>query len=323
MVNNAEPGGGTMNLVAATTHSVNAIYAQLGLDVGPENFDETAHSLGITSPLEDFPAEGIGGLRVGVSPLEMADAYASFADGGIHHDADRDLEGRVPADDNGDEQVDDFEQPEGKRVLSDGDRLRGHRHPEDGARLRHRRRPGIGCPAAGKTGTTDEQTDAWFVGYTPQISTAVWVGYPDSRHVDGLRAFGGSYAAPIWQEYMMTGDRPYCGDFPSPRTRLEVELLERPHASSPTTTQTTTARPPTPTDDRRQDHDRHRHGGRAATTPTSTRPAPARSRFRPPDNGGRRAATGPAAAAAAAAANGRTERHLASPPALDGPGRCG
>ena len=218
VVNNAEPGGGTMNLVDATTHSVNAIYAQLGLDVGPENFDKTAHSLGITSPLDAVPAEAIGGLRIGVSPLEMADAYASFADGGVHHDVSAISKVEFPSDDNGDPgKVDDFEQPEGNRVLTDGvaDEVTQILKTvlDSGTAAGH----DIPCPAAGKTGTTDEQTDAWFVGYTPRISTAVWVGYPNSRTSMGSSAFGGSYAAPVWQEYMLKAIGNYCGDWPEPQ----------------------------------------------------------------------------------------------------------
>ena len=76
-----------MSVTQATTDSVNAVYAQLDLDVGPQNVADTARSLGITSPLDGIPSEGIGGLRIGVSPLEMSNAYASFADGGVHHPA--------------------------------------------------------------------------------------------------------------------------------------------------------------------------------------------------------------------------------------------
>src|SRR6266480_1688697 len=86
-VNNAEPGGGVMSVRDATVHSVNAIYAQLDLDVGPENVRTMAYKLGITTHLDGIPAEGIGGLRIGVTPLEQADAFATFADGGVHHDA--------------------------------------------------------------------------------------------------------------------------------------------------------------------------------------------------------------------------------------------
>ena len=67
--------------------SVNVIFAQLDLDVGPENVKQMAEKLGITSQLDGIPAEGIGGLRLGVTPLEQADGYATFADGGVHHPA--------------------------------------------------------------------------------------------------------------------------------------------------------------------------------------------------------------------------------------------
>src|SRR4051812_4338382 len=77
---------GTVNLQQATVASDNTVFAQLDLDVGPEAVAATAHSMGIPSPLDGIPAEGIGGLRIGVSPLEMADAYATLASGGIHRD---------------------------------------------------------------------------------------------------------------------------------------------------------------------------------------------------------------------------------------------
>ena len=79
-----------MSLRSATASSVNTVYAQLGLDVGPENFVEMAHKLGITRPLDGYAAEALGGLTHGVSLLEMSNAYATFANGGVHHNADRD-----------------------------------------------------------------------------------------------------------------------------------------------------------------------------------------------------------------------------------------
>ena len=74
-----------MSLAEATWNSVNVVFAQLDLDVGPENVTHTAHQMGITAPLESVPAEAIGGLAVGVTPLEMADGYATLANGGVHH----------------------------------------------------------------------------------------------------------------------------------------------------------------------------------------------------------------------------------------------
>ena len=86
-VNNAEGSGGTMSVRDATVHSVNAIFAQLDLDVGPDEVRQTAYDMGITTHLDGFPAEGIGGLRIGVTPLEMANAYATLANGGIRNTA--------------------------------------------------------------------------------------------------------------------------------------------------------------------------------------------------------------------------------------------
>ncbi len=216
-VNNAEgEGAGTMSVRDATVHSVNVVYAQLDLDVGPENVRKTAEEMGITTHLDAFPAEGIGGLRLGVTPLEQADAYATFADGGIHHTATAISKVVFP---NGD--TDTPDEGSTTRVFSDGiayeatDILKGVITSGTGTAAN------IGCPAAGKTGTTDDYTDAWFVGYTPRLSTAVWVGYPNARTSMGSGAFGGTYAAPVWHDYMETAKGSYCGDFPQPESPIE------------------------------------------------------------------------------------------------------
>jgi penicillin-binding protein 1A len=207
-VNNAEPGQGRMSVTQATTDSVNAVYAQLDLDVGPQNVAATAGSLGITSPLDGYPSEGIGGLRVGVSPLEMSNAYASFADGGVHHPSSA-IEGvTLPGG-----RVDRLGAPTPTRALSATLASTETRVLKTVIASGTGTAANIGCPAAGKTGTTDEQTDAWFVGYTPRISTAVWTGYPAARHSMGPSAFGGSYAAPIWHQFMDAARGGYCGDF--------------------------------------------------------------------------------------------------------------
>ena len=79
---------------------------------------------------------------------------------------------------------------------------------------------GYGCPAAGKTGTTDEAKDAWFVGYTPHLSTAVWVGYPDAG-IAMPGAQGGTYAAPVWHAFMLPAHGDDCADFPEPEHPAE------------------------------------------------------------------------------------------------------
>jgi penicillin-binding protein 1A len=214
-VNNAEgEGGGTYDVRDATIHSVNVVFAQLDLDVGPENVKQMAEKMGITSPLDGIPAEGIGGLRIGVTPLEQADAYATFADGGVHHPATAIAKVEFP---NG--KTDVPEEDAAERVFSDGiayeatDIMKGVITEGTGAGYTD-----FGCPAAGKTGTSEELSDAWFVGYTPQISTAVWVGHPESRAYTG---YGGPTAGPIWQSYMSAAHGSFCSDFPQPQNPFQ------------------------------------------------------------------------------------------------------
>ncbi len=183
-VNNDEPGGGVMSLDEATWNSINVVFAQLDLDVGPEAVTETAHEMGIEATLQSLPAEAIGGLADGVTPLEMADGYATLANGGVHHDPTAISQVEFP-----DGKVDEIDNDEGERVLTPGQAwdvtkvLEGVITQGTGAGY-----TSIGCTSeAGKTGTSEEESDAWFVGYTPKYSTAVWVGHPQSREYDRLR----------------------------------------------------------------------------------------------------------------------------------------
>jgi penicillin-binding protein 1A len=225
-VNNAEPGGGTMSLTDATWNSVNVIFAQLDLDVGPENVTQTAHEMGIEADLESVPAEAIGGLREGVTPLEQADGYATLASGGIHHDPT--AIGRVEFP-NG--KVDEPDPSSGDRVLTEGQAyevtriLEGVITSGTGAGYTY-----MGCPAeAGKTGTSEGLSDAWFVGYTPLYSTAVWVGHPQSREETG---FGGPTAGPIWRSFMESAAGGNCPEFPEPSSLPELSGLKSEHTSS-------------------------------------------------------------------------------------------
>jgi penicillin-binding protein 1A len=227
-VNNAEPGGGVMSLEQATWDSVNVVFAQLDLDVGPENVTETAEQMGIESPLESVPAEAIGGLRVGVTPLEMADGYATLADGGVHHDATAISRVEFP---NG--KVDEIDPDSGERVLTPGQAY------EVTSLLEGVITQGTGagytaiCSSegaeAGKTGTSEGESDAWFVGYTPMYSTAVWVGHPQSREATG---FGGPTAGPIWQSYMSSAQEGECPEFEVPTSLPELSGLDSEHTSA-------------------------------------------------------------------------------------------
>ena len=81
----------------------------------------------------------------------------------------------------------------------------------------------IGCPAAGKTGTVDNFTDAWFVGFTPRLVTSVWVGHPKDPYPLGPNAQGGAIAAPIWGAYMKSARGKFCGDFPKPKVPFSAQ----------------------------------------------------------------------------------------------------
>jgi penicillin-binding protein 1A len=224
-VHNAEAGHGVMALSQATWNSVDVVYAQLVLDVGVRAFADTAYSMGITSPLGVNarghacrrgatcyipPAASIGGLSAGVTPLEMAGAYATLADGGIRHRPTAIAKVVFP-----DGRVDRPPRARGRRVLTPGQAYEVTRVLEGvitrgtGAGY-----TSIGCRAeAGKTGTTDDESDAWFVGYTPLYSTAVWTGHPLSRTYTG---YGGPTSGPIWRAYMEAAQRDKCADFRVP-----------------------------------------------------------------------------------------------------------
>ncbi len=203
---------GEISVSDAMAESDNTVFVQLAADVGLNNVVETAENLGITSPVDPYPSTAIGGLGTGVSPLDMASAYSTFAGGGIHREPysiesiDRNSYGEV-------ETVYDH-QIVGRRVLTGNEAavatqvLRGV--VEDGtASMFHDLDEEIGHPSAGKTGTTDNFADAWYVGYTPQLCTSVWVGYADGRRslvgVHGMQEPNGeTLPMDIWSAYMAT-----------------------------------------------------------------------------------------------------------------------
>ena len=207
---------GTINLKQATVTSDNTVFAQLDLDVGPKAVAQTAKSMGITTKLDGIPAEGIGGLRLGVSPLELTDAYATLASGGVHHDPVAIRKVIFP-----DGRVDRPEAPHPKRVISEAVAYEVTRLLHDNITEGTGTAAYTGCGGqAGKTGTTDEFTDAWFAGYQPDLATAVWVGYPESNDVSmsdvhGITVFGGTFPAEIWHSlYSEAGIS--CEEFAKP-----------------------------------------------------------------------------------------------------------
>jgi penicillin-binding protein 1A len=211
---------GTVNLQQATIASDNTVFAQLDLDVGPGAVASTAKSMGITTELDGIPAEGLGGLRIGVSPLEMASAYGTLAAGGVHRKPVAVKKVVYP---NG--AVDRPERSRPERVLSAPVAWEVTRLLQDNITEGTGTAAYTGCAGqAGKTGTTDEYTDAWFAGYQPNLSTAVWVGYPESNDISmtsvhGLTVFGGTFPAEIWHSLYAGAEIP-CEEFAEPEGQI-------------------------------------------------------------------------------------------------------
>jgi penicillin-binding protein 1A len=216
--------GRSISLVSATLASDNTVYAQLAADLGEETVTQMAYKLGVRERLHSYPAEALGGLTVGVSPLEMADVYATLADGGWHNKPIAITKVVFP-----DGHVDTkWGEPHRVKVLSDGVTAEEtnilHQNVLAGTAVRS----AISCPTAAKTGTTSNLVDAWLDGYTPNYSTAVWMGYPNKlvpmTDVHGEPQQGGYLPAEIWHAYMaaVTEGQP-CSEFPPPSEPISYQ----------------------------------------------------------------------------------------------------
>jgi len=211
---------GSITIQQATAYSDNAVFAQLTKLVGPQNIANTAKSLGIKSRLQPYFSIGLGAQ--GVNPLEMARAFSAFANGGKRIDGRRfGNEPRVitkvanekgrPIDDNTARPVQTLSEENAALVTSLLQNVIKYGTGKAAALAG-------GRPAAGKTGTTENYGDAWFVGYTPQLVTAVWVGYPNdvrsmSYQFHGKPVAGGTFPALIWKSFMERA-LPYLHDAP-------------------------------------------------------------------------------------------------------------
>jgi penicillin-binding protein 1A len=245
-VNNYDQSAhGRLDLVDATRVSSNTVYAKLLDAIGPERVVSVAQRLGIDSELSPVLSLALGTSSVSVQ--EMAEAYLTFATRGVHvepititkvTDADGDVL---------------FEaSPERERVLEEREAdivnhvLHGVVTDGTGTRARL-----SGSDAAGKTGTTQQYGDAWFVGYTPGLSTAVWLGYPEGqdrelRGVHGIDVTGGTLPAQIWKAFMSAAieDDRYAGRFADPPDLGDGRLVPdsgRAVEETTTTTSTTVA----------------------------------------------------------------------------------
>lgn len=213
---------GDVSIEAATWTSDNTVYARLSEQIGIEATVRMARTAGIASPVDRVPAAVLGGLRRGVTPLELAHAYATFARRGVRR-GDTDLRprdvlrvsdpraGALPADKRSSTRA--LPAPVADLVTQT---LTGVIERGTGTRA------AIGRPAAGKTGTTENYADAWFVGYTPELVAAVWVGnasgsVPMRSEYQGGPVTGGTWPAVIWSQFMRdaldgTPERPFAAN---------------------------------------------------------------------------------------------------------------
>ena len=206
---------GSNTLTGATAYSDNSIYAEVGLTVGTHRIARLAHQMGITTPLSTNPAMTIGGLTVGVTPLDMAHAYETIAHGGRRVSGTL-AEAGAP--------VTIQEVSAGGHTLPDGahrDVNRVQTTPvlpagvastetsmlESVLQYGTARAAAIGQFAAGKTGTTSNYGDAWFIGWDSKYTVAVWVGYPNklipmTNAFNGGPVLGGTFPALIWHDFI-------------------------------------------------------------------------------------------------------------------------
>lgn len=196
-VSNSEgEGSGNISLTSATTYSVNTVYARVAHGIGADCIVDTARRMGITSELQPYESIALGAQ--GVNTLEMASAYATLAAGGVYHKPVAVLE----VVDRKGATVYQAPTDEGEQVISAAIAQKATEILKTVVEY------GTGTSAslwnssqevAGKTGTSENGRDLWFCGYSPQYSTAVWMGYPEEKST-GM--YGGSTSAPVWRAYM-------------------------------------------------------------------------------------------------------------------------
>ena len=217
---------GASSLETAMLHSDNTVYAQLVMDIGPDRARDAAERLGIKSPMATNPSIALGGLGQGVSPLEMSSAYATLAANGMYAAPTAITKVEMP-----DGTIDYQANPQLQKVVKDGVAYEVTKVLKADIQRGTSSKAGIGRPAAGKTGSTENLQDAWFVGYTPDLSTSVWIGYPDQQlpmdNVHGGQVWGGGFPVTIWKDFMTSAlkDKPKK-DFTQPREKPEFKPLK-------------------------------------------------------------------------------------------------
>lgn len=238
--------GPSVDLIDATRNSVNTVYAQLIKAVGPDSVIKLARAAGISSPLVQNISLALGTSEVSV--LEMASGYSTFANRGVHLEPTVILEvttadGRV---------LEPARPPARTKVMEPAQADVVNYCLQQVIRRGSGTGAGFGRPAAGKTGTTQDFGDAWFVGYTPKLTTAVWLGFPEGSdkkmdNVRGQEVRGGSFPAAIFKRFMQAVSKssPDLGSFPAV-TSFPGKVLKLDGGVILPTTTTTTLVPPAP-----------------------------------------------------------------------------
>jgi penicillin-binding protein 1A len=185
---------GPMSIRSAIMTSANVPAVKMGKEVGLDKVIQTCRTLGIKSPIEPVVSLPLG--AVGVTPVEMAGAFATFASNGWQSETTTIL--RV-TDSEGNILLDNTPQPQ--LVLNSWATAQVNSSLQSVVTSGTGKEAYIGRPAAGKTGTTSSERDVWFVGYVPQLAASVWIGKDDFTPL-GRGVTGGTYAAPIWRNFM-------------------------------------------------------------------------------------------------------------------------
>ena len=253
---------GSTSITRATLASDNTVFARLTLDLGPEKVAAMANRLGVRSSLKTkegayVPSLGLG--SIGVSPLDMASAYATIAAGGIYSEPMA-IRKVVLADEQEDKDA-GWGKAKRHRVIADWVAAEVTRILELNIQGGTGVGANIGRPAGGKTGTTENHADAWFCGITPTLSGTVWVGFTQGEipmtNVHGISVAGGTFPATIWRLFMEAAIGPTpVRDFPEahsspiwrPFTRGQYagEVVSTTSSTASTTTATTRSNKPRP-----------------------------------------------------------------------------
>ncbi len=208
---------GVVTAQIALERSLNVPTVRAAQTIGLDQVVSVASAAGIESPLRSFPSLALGAQEV--TPLEMAAAYATIANEGIHN-----RPAMVEGVENGDGTLSFARETGPQRVLSDRASflvtaaLQG---AIDHGTAMPARALGFQGTAAGKTGTTDDYRDAWFVGYTPELLALVWVGFDDG---ESLGLTGSQAALPIWVDFMERSAAETSDAFPEPHGIVWEEI---------------------------------------------------------------------------------------------------